>query len=189
MTEQELDYNLNQELRCCASGFHSIHKSRLAILALIKEAGYKSPEEVTLLCQDSATKGYAEGVNDGHNGYVKLAKDRPKIVCLCGSGRFKEAFEYAEFNETLAGNIVLTIGCNTKDIERSNDLSKLKPMLDELHLRKIDLSDEVYILDVNGYIGESTASELEYAKLHGKQIKFLSKDLDYEVIHDLHKLD
>lgn len=97
----------------------------------------------------------------------------PEIVCLCGSGRFREAFEQAEYDETLKGKIVLTIGCNTKDIARTPDLSKHKPMLDELHLRKIDLSGEVFILNVGGYIGESTFRELEYAKKSGKKIRFL----------------
>jgi hypothetical protein len=98
---------------------------------------------------------------------------KPKIVCLCGSGRFKEAFETAEFNETLSGRIVLTIGCNTHDIARSEGLSIHKPMLDELHLRKIDLADEVLILNVDGYIGESTKRELEYAIANNKKIRFL----------------
>lgn len=97
----------------------------------------------------------------------------PKIVCLCGSGRFRDAFNEAEFHETLAGKIVLTIGCNTKDIARDSDWSHVKPMLDELHLRKIDLADEVLILNVGGYIGESTARELAYAQKLGKTIRYL----------------
>lgn len=97
----------------------------------------------------------------------------PKIVCLCGSGRFREAFEKAEYNETLKGKIVLTIGCNTHDCARSEELKHHKPMLDELHLRKIDLADEVLILNIDGYIGESTSNELAYAKKMGKIIRFL----------------
>jgi len=95
--------------------------------------------------------------------------ERPTIVCLCGSGRFREAFEEAEFQETLAGRIVLTIGCNTKDIARDIDWQHVKPMLDELHLRKIDLADEVLIVNVGGYIGESTSRELAYAQHLGQQ--------------------
>ena len=98
---------------------------------------------------------------------------RPTIVCLCGSGRFREAFDQAEFAETLAGRIVLTIGCNCHDVARSAELAQHKPMLDELHLRKIDLASEVYILNVDGYIGESTRRELEYAKAHSKLIRYL----------------
>lgn len=101
---------------------------------------------------------------------------KPIIVCLCGSGRFKQAYEDAEYNETLKGNIVLTIGCNTKDIARSDELKHHKPMLDELHLRKIDLADEVLFLDVDGYMGESTLKELWYAQEHSKTIRYLSKE-------------
>jgi len=99
---------------------------------------------------------------------MKMSK--PVIVCLCGSGRFRDAFKTAEFNETLSGKIVLTIGCNTHD---SEELKQYKPILDELHLRKIDLADEVLILNVGGYIGESTRRELNYAESLGKTIRFL----------------
>ena len=97
----------------------------------------------------------------------------PRIVCLCGSGRFREAFEQAEYDETLAGKIVLTIGCNTHDVARSEQLKQYKPMLDELHKRKIDLSHEILVLNVGGYIGESTHSEIEYAQKTGRQIRYL----------------
>ena len=99
--------------------------------------------------------------------------DKPIIVCLCGSGRFRDAFNKAEFDETLKGKIVLTIGCNTHDIARTKDLEHYKPMLDELHLRKIDLADEVFVLNVGGYIGESTRNEIKYAKLTSKPIRYL----------------
>jgi len=105
--------------------------------------------------------------------YVQLDPNRPKVICLCGSGRFKDVFEKAEFEETLKGNIVLTIGCNAHDIARTEELKHHKSMLDELHLRKIDLADEVMILNVGGYIGEFTRKELEYSQAHGKKINYL----------------
>jgi len=107
--------------------------------------------------------------------------DRPTIVCLCGSTRFGDAFREANLRETLAGNIVLSIGCNMKsDTEifghlPTDKLDAIKARLDELHLRKIDLADEVLILNVGGYIGESTRRELEYARAHGKGIRFLER--------------
>lgn len=101
--------------------------------------------------------------------------EKPEIVCLCGSGRFRDAFEKAEYDETLKGKIVLTIGCNTHDVARCEELKHHKPMLDELHKRKIDLADEVLILNVGGYIGESTHSEIEYAIDRNKVIRFLEK--------------
>jgi hypothetical protein len=105
--------------------------------------------------------------------HFPIQRKRPVIVTLCGSGRFREAFEEAEFNETLAGSIVLTIGCNTKDVARTPDLERHKPMLDELHKCKIDLSDEILVLNVGGYVGSSTRSEIEYAAAHGKRIRWL----------------
>jgi len=104
---------------------------------------------------------------------------KPKIVCLCGSTRFREAFELANFNETLAGNIVLTVGCYT----HAQGLfglpfisSDLKTQLDELHLRKIDLADEVLVLNKDGYIGDSTTHEIKYAKSHDKPIRYLEQE-------------
>ncbi len=55
-------------------------------------------------------------------------------------------------------------------------LQNKKFFLDELHKRKIDLADEILIIDVNGYIGDSTKSEIEYAKSLNKKIRYLSKE-------------
>jgi hypothetical protein len=104
---------------------------------------------------------------------------RPIIVCLCGSTRFGKEFEEANLRETLEGHIVLTIGGNRiSETELFSQLSepeliKIKKNLDELHRRKIDLADEVLIINVGGYIGESTLSEIEYARARGKRIRFL----------------
>lgn len=104
---------------------------------------------------------------------------RPKIVCLCGSTRFFKAFQKANLEETIAGNIVLSVGCDTKSdtqLFKGKDpaeLQELKRGFDELHLKKIDLADEVLILNVDGYIGESTKKELEYARQAGKVVRFL----------------
>ena len=105
--------------------------------------------------------------------------ERPRIVCLCGSTRFKDAFVYANLRETLAGKIVLSIGCDTRtDLDLfahldARERAAIKARLDELHLRKIDLADEVLVLNVDGYVGESTGRELEYARQHGKAIRYL----------------
>lgn len=101
--------------------------------------------------------------------------DRPTIVCLCGSTRFMDAFFDAGWAETLAGKIVLSIGvCKHAEDHSGEALGpETVRLLDELHLRKIDLADEVFILNVGGYIGESTRNELNYAKERGKKIRFL----------------
>jgi hypothetical protein len=103
----------------------------------------------------------------------------PKIVCLCGSTRFSEAFQQANFNETLAGNIVLTIGCDMKSDNKlfgkmsDLELAEIKEKLDKLHFAKIDLADEILVLNVDRYIGQSTSREIDYARSLGKQIRYL----------------
>ena len=52
-------------------------------------------------------------------------------------------------------------------------LTKTKEMLDDMHKRKIDMADEIFVINVNGYIGDSTKSEIEYAKKHGKKVNYL----------------
>lgn len=99
----------------------------------------------------------------------------PTIVCLCGSTRFGDAFREANLRETLAGKIVLSIGCDFKSDQALGLTQEDKDRLDRLHLRKIDLADEVLILNVGGYIGESTTRELAYARSMGKPVRFLEQ--------------
>ena len=85
---------------------------------------------------------------------------RPTIVCLCGSTRFKHAFDEANYQETMAGKIVLSVGffmheSGNRHGEDIGATPKEKIALDELHKRKIDLADEVLILNVTGYIVDS----------------------------------
>ena len=98
--------------------------------------------------------------------------ERPAIVCLCGSTRFKQYYLNAQRSETLAGRIVLSVGLFGH--EESIDMDgPIKAMLDELHLRKIDLADEVLVLNPGGYIGTSTRREIAYAEKLGKRVRYL----------------
>jgi hypothetical protein len=105
--------------------------------------------------------------------------NRPTIVCLCGSTRFKKMFDQMNLEFTLQGKIVLSIGCASKsDAELFGSLGPsewddTKEKLDLLHLQKIKLADEVFIINVGGYIGESTSREIAYAAAHGKSILYL----------------
>ena len=101
--------------------------------------------------------------------------EEPVIVCLCGSTRFLDAFARANFDETLQGKIVLTIGCDFKSPEaRARRLTQAdKERLDALHLRKIDLADEILVLNVGDYIGDSTHYEIAYALQQRKRVRFL----------------
>lgn len=95
----------------------------------------------------------------------------PVVVCLCGSTRFMKEFYDANMRETLAGRIVLTVGMSSHGDCKPTEEQKL--MLDALHFRKIEMADEVLILNVGGYIGESTHNELGHATLLGKKVRYL----------------
>ncbi|GEM_PF-2252167 len=105
--------------------------------------------------------------------YEDLDEKLPEIVCLCGSTRFFKTFDEQNFKLTLEGKIVLSIGCNTKSDEGLKLTSEDKIRLDELHKRKIDLCNYILVLNVDGYIGDSTKSEIAYAERIGKPVKYL----------------
>lgn len=103
----------------------------------------------------------------------------PPIVCLCGSTRFASEFRRQNLRLTLAGEIVLSIGCDARQDEdraamaEAGDLAAVKARLDELHKRKIDLASYILIINPGGYIGESTRSEIRYALAHRKPVRYL----------------
>lgn len=108
-----------------------------------------------------------------------------RIICLCGSTRFMSAFRAANLRFTLEGHIVLSIGCDTKSDEMLNLDNETKRQLDELHLHKIDMANEVHFLnDADGYIGDSTANELAYAIFRGKPISWLDPVLGEKFMVD-----
>lgn len=96
-----------------------------------------------------------------------------KVITLCGSTKFKDAFMEAQKRLTLNGNIVISVGVfgHSGDEESLND--DVKEMLDDIHKRKIDMADEIFVINVGGYIGSSTKSEIEYALENGKTVKYL----------------
>lgn len=96
-----------------------------------------------------------------------------KIITLCGSTKFKEAFIEAQKRLTLEGNIVISVGLFGHAGDEEVWQEKTKNMLDDMHKRKIDLADEIFVINVGGYIGSSTRSEIEYALRTGKIIKYL----------------
>ena len=79
------------------------------------------------------------------------------IITLCGSTKFKDAFLFGHADGEYAG--VLT--------------DEVKGMLDDMHKAKIDLAEEIFVINKNGYIGSSTRSEIEYAQKAGKKISYL----------------
>ena len=98
-----------------------------------------------------------------------------KVITLCGSTRFKDDFERINKELTLLGNIVISVGC----FGHAGDIftEEQKVMLDDIHKRKIDMADAIYVINKDGYIGASTRSEIKYAIAHGKQVIFMEDDL------------
>ena len=94
-----------------------------------------------------------------------------KVITLCGSTKFKAEFMKVQKELTLKGYIVISVGC----FGHSGDVItyEQKIMLDNMHKRKIDMADEIFVINVDGYIGESTKSEIEYAKSHNKKVNYL----------------
>lgn len=99
-----------------------------------------------------------------------------KVITLCGSTKFKAEFLEVQKRLTLKGYIVISVGLfgHSGDAEVSN--YKVKQMLDDMHKRKIDMAEEIFVIDVDGYIGESTLSEIVYAENYGKKIHYYSKN-------------
>jgi uncharacterized protein YkuJ len=96
-----------------------------------------------------------------------------KVITLCGSTKFKEQFEQTNAFLTLQGNIVISVAF----FEQSEGFEITKEQADilgEVHFRKIDISDEIFVIDVNGYIGDSTRKEIEYAGKKGKVVRYYS---------------
>jgi hypothetical protein len=107
---------------------------------------------------------------------------RPTVVCLCGSTRFYDQFQQANYDLTMRGEIVLSVGFYPHATARhghgegvGHD-SDAKTALDELHKRKIDLADYVFVINPGGYTGESTRSEIGYATARGKPVRYLADD-------------
>lgn len=103
----------------------------------------------------------------------------PEVVCLCGSTRFYDEFQQANYDLTMAGKIVLSVGFYPHAKAKSGHgqgvghESAEKVALDELHKCKIDLADRVLVLNVGGYIGESTRSEIAYAEYNHVPVDYL----------------
>lgn len=128
-----------------------------------------------------ATGGYWR-LGDDEEGPRVEPHTRPIVTVLCGSTRFSHTFREQNLRLTLAGHIVLSIGCDMHTDAHlfaglaDDRIEAIKADLDELHKRKIDLADEVLILNVGGYIGTSTRSELEYAQRLGKPVRYLEPE-------------
>ncbi len=98
---------------------------------------------------------------------------RFKVITLCGSTRFKDAFLETQKRLTLEGNIVISVGLFGHSGDDEDWKEGTKEMLDNMHKRKIDMSDGIFVINVGGYIGDSTRSEIDYAIRNGKTVEYL----------------
>jgi hypothetical protein len=113
-----------------------------------------------------------------HHGLVRdFGGERPRIVCLCGSTRFKDEINAVNARLSLEGKIVISLGLfghtDMPDVDWTTGGSEVKRMLDDLHKRKIDLADGIYVVNPGGYVGESTRGEIRYAAQNHKGLQFM----------------
>ena len=98
-----------------------------------------------------------------------------KVITLCGSTKFKDDFLREQKRLTLEGNIVISVGLFGHSGDSEVYTQGAKEMLDDMHKRKIDMSDEIFVINKNGYIGESTKSEIEYAIKTNKKVNYMEQ--------------
>ncbi len=110
---------------------------------------------------------------------MKATVDKPRVIVLCGSTRFTDEMLIKQWELTKAGNVVMGWCAlppqyfKGEDKTHIGDQEGVKEIVDEIHKRKIDLADEILVLNIGGYIGDSTRSEINYARLHGKVVRYL----------------
>lgn len=111
--------------------------------------------------------------------------DFPRIITLCGSTRFPDAFALANAHLSMMGNLVISVGLHGHADEPrgarfltsdGDEATPEKQGLDQLHFRKIDVADGIFVINVGGYVGSSTRREIEYARDHGKSVEWLFPD-------------
>ena len=104
---------------------------------------------------------------------LDVERRRYPVVTLCGSTRFKEQFMEAQKRLTLEGDIVISVGLFGHSGDAEVWTEGTKEMLDDMHKRKIDMADAIFVINVGGYIGSSTRSEIDYALARGKEVRYL----------------
>lgn len=125
------------------------------------------------------TVGYLEesGLSFSDNTVPIIDEARPPLSCiypvvvLCGSNRFKEEFEKVSRELTLSGHIVIPLSIYRYDgVNLNKDQIN---MLTNIQYQKIDMADEIYVINKYGYMDSGTIKEIEYAKSKGKVIRYM----------------
>jgi len=98
-----------------------------------------------------------------------------KVITLCGSTKFKDDFLKEQKRLSLEGNIVISVGLFGHSGDGEVWDEGIKEMLDDMHKRKIDMADEIFVINKNGYIGSSTKSEIDYALKTNKKVNYMEE--------------
>ncbi len=153
---------------------------------VVKPEGWKAPNLLPLVVPSYRAPDLSSFPDQLAAECIDKGKEVPHIICLCGSTSFRTAFEEANLQLTLAGHIVLTVGGFGHSGHTITDDQKVE--LDELHLEKIDMADAILVLDVGGYIGESTRREMAYALYMNKPIFMMQQKTDAYLAQNTHSL-
>ena len=99
-------------------------------------------------------------------------KETYPVVVLCGSTRFKDEFEKVSRELTLSGYIVISLSVYSHYDNLNLNKDQIN-MLTNIQYQKIDMADEIYVINKYGYMGSGTIKEIEYAKSKGKVIRYM----------------
>jgi hypothetical protein len=174
-SDEEIETWLNEELSDCVCSYCESDRSRVR----------KFVEWIRSQCP-----AVSRPIEDKLRGELETMKEaranRPKIVCFCGSSRFIAEMAVLMWEWEKAGHIAIGLHLMPsgygeargfgKEYHHLGELEGVAEQMDELHKRKIDLADEIFVVNVDGYIGKSTRSAIEYAIAHNKPVKYLVAD-------------
>jgi len=132
------------------------------------------PAKLAKLDRDAGHLADLCAASSGCAGSHPRFSEFPQIACICCSTKFRDEIADADRRLTLEGYIVVAPGVFAHNGDEMTD--EQKTTLDELHLRKLDLADVVYVVNPNGYINQSTAREIAYARTAGKTVRFLAEE-------------
>lgn len=149
-------------------------------MVVIVLVALSKPQTLSVCARNFATNYYEKKVGLVIVDYTlqtfKNKFCRFPVITLCGSTKFKDVFELVNKRFTMKGFVVISVGVfGHSDQSIQDELEQIKPQLDAIHKQKIDMADAIFVINVDGYIGESTKSEIEYAKRQGKKVFYLEE--------------
>lgn len=118
------------------------------------------------------TVGYLEESGLSYSDNDISIIDKYPVVTLCGSTRFKKEFERVQKELTLSGYIVIPLTIYSQ-YDKTKLTDEQKQMLIEMEYRKIDISDEIYVINKYGYIDSDTMKAIEYAENRHRRIRYM----------------